>query len=445
MNRVIFLLALLPAVLSGQHSIKGTFSPAGEFEIVLLYKVEPTVSSYVTNTKIEADGHFEFKLDSTITKGMYRLVYALPQEEYNFDIIYNGKEDIELAFNSETGVEFSASRENKLLESYTNSMFMITNSIGSYYRDDNTEKDSLALLSIFKTQRENQNSFEEAAKGTMSSHFIKANSLFIPEKVVDAKTYVQLLKTHYFDHVDFNNAVLQRSKFLTERMLNYVFGMADQSKEEPDAYKDNIVAFVEAMKDAPPAIKKSLFTDLWEQMVDLKMESVANFISENYLMDLAVNLNDQELLRVLILYKDTSIGSDAPDFSFEANEKEKTASQTLSELNGSEHYVLVFWSSTCSHCLEEIPQLHEFSKSLATEKLKVIAIGLEDEPYAWKNLTYEYPNFLHVYGEGKWDNEIGDSYGVTATPTYFILSSDKKIVAKPMDFEELKALFVDND
>ena len=44
---------------------------------------------------------------------MYRIVYAAPQEDYNFDIIYNGKEDVEFTFNSETGVHFLKSSENK--------------------------------------------------------------------------------------------------------------------------------------------------------------------------------------------------------------------------------------------------------------------------------------------------------------------------------------------
>ncbi len=441
LKHLLFLLLFAPAVFFGQHSIKGTFAPAGEFEIALLYKVEPTHSNYVTNAPIASDGSFEIKLDSTVTKGMYRITYAVPQEEYNFDVIYNGEESVELSFNSETGIEFLASRENKLLESYTNSMLMITNSIGNYFRDGSETKDTLALASIFKTQRETQQGFEEASKGTIASHFIKANRPYVPEDIIDVKTYVEGLKTHYFDHVDFNSEVLQRSKFLTERMLNYVFGMSSQNGNEAEDYKKNIRVFSKAMKVAPDEIKKSLFTDLWEQMVDLKIESVANFIAENYLMDLSVKLNDQQLLQALILYQNTAIGTEAPDFSIEITKKDNTTKTLLSKLDIAENYIVAFWSSSCSHCLEEIPQLHEYTNALEDKKLKVIAIGLEDEPYKWKNLTYDFPNFLHVYGEGKWDNEIGNSYGVTATPTYFILDKNKKIAAKPEDFQELKMFF----
>lgn len=441
MKLKLYLIIFLPFTVFAQHSIKGVFSPAGDFELALLYKVTPTHSNYVTNTPIAADGSFEIKLDSTVTKGIYRITYAVPQEEYNFDVIYNGKEDIELNFNTETGVEFLSSKENKLLASYTRSMLMITEALNEYYNDTSATKDTLALATIFKTQKETQQGFEDAAKGTIALNFIKANTTYIPEQIDDAKSYVESLKATYFDHIDFNNKILQSSKFLTERMLNYVFGIRSQEGSELEDYKNNIKKFYASAKSAPATVQKSLFTDLWEQMVDLKLDTIANFIAENYLMDLAVNLNDAELLQALILYQNTSIGNKAPDFDIEVKKDDALVKTKLSQLNTSDYYIIAFWSSTCSHCLSEIPQLHDLSKTLKTERLQVIAFGLEDNPDSWKSLTYDFPNFIHVYGDGKWDNEIGNTYGVNSTPTYFILDSDKNIVAKPEYLDELQSFF----
>ena len=439
MKRILFLIALLPSILLAQNTIKGKFSPAKDYNFALLYKVKPTLSDYVSNAEIQEDGSFEFKLDSTNTKGMYRLVYGVPQEDYNFDIIYNGKEDIELTFNSETGVEFKKSTENKLIASYTNSMSMVTQSIGNYFSQES--KDTIALKAIFKTQKETQENFENATKDTIALEFIKANKPYIPQQVQDVKTYINNLKTHYFDHVDFNNKTLQSSNFLEERMPNYVFGMSSDSKDELENYKENIDVVYSYMKDAPNEVQRILLFDVWQQMSDLGFESIANYIAENYLMDIAVSLNDQELLHALILYKNISKGNVAPDFDIEIKEKDKLVEKKLSELQGSENYIIVFWSSTCSHCLDEVPQLQTLVKSLEKDKVKVIAIGLEDEPYRWKDLTYTYSEFIHVYGEGKWDNKIGDDYGVTATPTYFILDKDKKIISKPIDFKALKVYY----
>lgn len=443
LKRLLALAVLLPSILLAQHTIKGAFSPPEDYKFVLLYKVTPEVSSYINNAEINENGEFEFQLDSTVTKGVYKLVYAIPQEDYNFDVIYNGKEDIELEFNSETGVTFQSSIENTLLASYTNSMSMVTNSIGKFFREE--AKDTLALAAIFKTQRETQINYEKAAKGMIALNFIKANTPYIPNNVEDAATYVKHLKTHYFDAVDFNNVTLQSSDFLTERMFNYVFGVSAEDTDEATRYIKNIKTFKTQIKSAPPSIQKRLLTDLWQQMADLNFESVANFIAESALMDLAVSLNDQELLHALILYKNVSLGAKAPDFSIEIKEKDKLIKKQLSELDLAKTYVLVFWSSSCSHCLEEVPQLQKFIKTKPKELVKVVAIGLESEPYKWKDLTYNYPEFLHVYGEGKWENEIGNAYGVTGTPTYFILNKNKELVAKPEDLEAVKAFFTSEE
>jgi len=437
LKRIVVLAFLLPSILLAQHKIKGTFFPAKDYNVALLYKVTPTISEYVTNSNISEKGEFEFKLDSTAKMGMYRVVYAVPQEDYNFDVIYNGKENIELTFNSETGVKFIKSAENKLLESYTNSMSMITHSIGKFYREDS--EDTLALISIFKTQKEAQANFEKIAKGTIALSFIKGNKPYIPKRFIDVKSYVDSLKVHYFDPVDFKNKTLQSSSFLEEKMLNYVFGMHDENIDEFENYKKNIDVFGKKIKDAPLGVKRILWIDLWEQMRDLGYEDVANYISNSYLIPVAKSLKDTKLVDELTLFKNTSIGQKAPDFSFEVIKDKTLITKKLSELNSAESYIIVFWSSTCSHCLDEIPQLYTFIK--ARKNIKVLAIALEDEPYKWKNLTHTYPNFIHIYGEGKWDNEIGNNYGVTATPTYFVLNKDKKIIDKPEDFEALKMFF----
>ncbi len=437
LTRIIVLAFLVPSIILAQHKIKGTFSPAKDYNVALLYKVTPTISEYVTNSDITEKGVFEFKLDSTAKMGMYRVVYAIPQEDYNFDVIYNGKENIELTFNSETGVKFIKSSENKLLESYTNSMSMITHSIGKFYREES--EDSLALMSIFKTQKEAQTSFEKLAKGTLALAFIKGNKPYIPKGFIDAKRYVDSLKVHYFDPVDFKNKTLQSSSFLEEKMLNYVFGMSEEDLDESENYKKNIDVFSKKIKEAPLGVKRILWIDLWEQMRDLGFEDVTNYISDTYLISVAKSLKDTNLVKDLMLFKNTSIGQKASDFTFEVIKDKKPITKKLSELNTAETYIIVFWSSTCSHCLDEIPQLYAFLKP--KNNVKVLAIGLEEEPLKWKELTKKYPSFIHIYGDGKWDNEIGNNYGVTGTPTYFILNKDKKIMAKPEDFEALKMFF----
>ncbi len=436
-KKILFLFALLPSILFAQYSIKGTFTPPEEYKWIILYKVTPTTSIYVDNAEIGENGSFQIALDSTITKGVYRIVYAVPQEEFNFDIIYNAEEDIELSFNEEKGVEFIESKENKLLTSYTKSIMLVNQTINNFYKSGS--KDDKTYNKIFKTLKEAQSSFEEASQGTIASNFIKTNSPYIPlDGYEEIKTYSKNLRENYLKNVDFNNPTLQSSEFLIQRMLGYVFGMTS-NPDDIDAFKANVDDIAKAIKTTHPSYQKTLLKTLWNQFASIENETLANYVSTEYLLPISKQLNDYKLTNQLIIYKNISINAHAPDFSLEVmneeNEKEETK---LYKLESHERYIVLFWSSSCSHCLEELPELKKQIEALQEGDTKVIAIGLEDEAYNWNNETSYYPDFIHVYGEGKWDNSIGNNYGVTATPTYFVLNKKKQIIAKPYDFKALK-------
>jgi len=132
----------------------------------------------------------------------------------------------------------------------------------------------------------------------------------------------------------------------------------------------------------------------------------------------------------------TEIGRIAPDFSW----TEKGKKLQLSSLNEAENYVLVFWSTSCSHCLREIPQLHTFLKD--KKNIKVIAFALEKDAFVWEN--YSKTNLYgwhNVLGLKKWENQVAKTYQIVSTPSYFVLNKNKKIIAKPEEIEDLKALF----
>ena len=440
MKHLIFLIALIPSVFWGQHTLKGTFTPAEDFKAILLYKIEPSKLNYIDNATLN-NGSFEMKLDSTFKAGMYKLIYALPEDEHFIDIIYNGNEDIEFTFNLNDNVVYKSSKENKLMASYMNSMAMIQQSINNFFAQKSA--DYQVLESIFKTQRETQTNFEGAALGTIALHFIEANRFYIPEKHEDAKTYMNNLETHFFDNVDFKDEVLQSSNFLSERMFNYIFRLSHEGLDEISNYKKNIDVFYKAMNEAPLNIKGDLLLELWERMAKDDFEEVANYIADTYLIDIAKLQNNKDLVYKLTTFRNISIGHKAPDFSFEIKENNINAIKKLSEIQGAENYIIVFWSSTCAHCLHEMPVLHDFVKSQEKGKLKVIAVGLEGEANNWNDTITKFPDFIHVFGEGKWDNTIGDDYGVTATPTYFVLNKDKEIIARPDDVIALKTFYLE--
>mgnify|MGYP000185692316 CR=1 FL=1 len=130
------------------------------------------------------------------------------------------------------------------------------------------------------------------------------------------------------------------------------------------------------------------------------------------------------------------VGRTAPDFYW----KEGKKTFRLSELKGAENYILVFWSTTCSHCLREIPELHKFT--IDNKDVKVIAFSLEDDKYGWESYKENLYGWHNVLGLEKWKNKTARTYNIHSTPSYFILNADKKIIAKPEELKDVK-LFLD--
>lgn len=439
MRKLILLLMFLPSYLMAQHAIEGTFSPVEDFTYAFLYKSSPTGAEYVDRAKVDEKGQFTIKLDTTETAGIYKIVYGVPQERNNFDLIYNGKEDVVLHFSLEEGLEFKESNENKLWASYTNSVEMINRAISNFYAKKSDDR--AAFKDIFKTLKETQDAFELAAKGTMASVFIKANKPYIPEAYEDVSTYSNNLKNSYLANVDFSNPLLQSSEFLTDRVRAYIFGMSADATE--DFYKkqiDNLVAYI---GDDNSEIKRALLQTIWSNMVQIEEDGVANYISDAYLLALAKEANDTMLVEVLTVFKNTSVGAVAIDFPIQMEIDGKKVATSLHNLNLADHYLLIFWNSGCSHCLEQLPEIRKTVDQIESKKLKVIAYGTQGEDMTWEREILKYPNFIHVIDSGTPKRFVGSEYGVESTPTYFILDKNKKITAKPDSLEELQTLLND--
>ena len=207
-NKILFLLLFFPFIIFSQHTIKVTFSPANDFTWAILYKNAPTNTKFIAQSRI-VDGDLVFNLDEKATTGIYKLVYAVPQNDYNFDIIYNGEEDIELTFNLIDGTVFQKSNENIMLNSYLTEMTLLGSDLETRYLKENTE--ASAITSIFKKQKNLQKSYEEKSEGTLVQHFIRANQPYIPNELETPANYVKNSTTNYFTNIQFNDEVLQSS------------------------------------------------------------------------------------------------------------------------------------------------------------------------------------------------------------------------------------------
>ncbi len=435
MKRLLFALLVLPSLLFSQHTLSGEFSPAEDFTYAFLYHATPSGSEYVDKAQLDSNGKFNMILDSLNNPGIYKIVYAIPAEENNFDFIYNGKESVAFKFDLETGVEFTESNENKLWTSYIKSMDMVNRTLSNYYIQKST--DEAAFMEIVKTMDNTQKAYEENSNGMLTESLVKANKPYIPNQYEDLSTYARNLKSNYLKHVDFGNTLLQSSDFLIERVLAFVFGMTSNTTDS--SYKENVDTLMDHIGEGNLKIKTVLFEMIWRQFKQMGHTELTNYVADTYLLELANQTNQPELIEEITIFKNTSVGNKAPNFELQISKDGGIINTSLHDLYLTDTYLLIFWSSTCGHCMDELPKIKSYLAG--HPEVTVIAFGMEDEDSDWETVIKQFPDFIHVLGIGKWDNPTSDLYGVEATPSYFVLDQDKTIVNKPYDFEALKAFF----
>ena len=433
---------LISFSIQSQNFIKGSLQTSKKYEWVALYQLRATSQNYVANTTIN-DGTFFMEFPSNAPSGMYRLLYDLENEGF-IDFIYNN-ETIEIEFDPEdplNSLVFVASTENQIYHAYKGKMAASQHIIDSlqrnyFYLQDTVQKNlSGEMYTEFSNVKLSiQKAYEKESEGKLAYHFIKSSFKYSSPSLINSpQEYLNSEKAHFFDALDIQNTELINTPFLSEKVINYVFHLTGSDDEEVQLmlYK---MAIEEVLKkvDKNTYIKRELIVSLMYTFAQVENIEMTNYLISDYYDKLPIELINQDLKEAVLERLRLAIGSKAPNFIWEEDGQE----QQLSEIDVADKYIIVFWSTSCSHCLKEIPQLYKYTKN--KKELQVIAIALEDKRDGFDKYTPEYKKWTNILALKKWENHIAKSYEINATPSYFILDQDKKIEAKPEFFEDVKA------
>jgi thiol-disulfide isomerase/thioredoxin len=443
---VLMWLALsLPLQLPAQDGPALTFKVrGGENRQFFLYNYYADRKYIIDSVRADGSGQVVFCGIKVRVPGMYRIQSG---KDRGLDFLLDGREDVFIQ--AEAGFAIDSvcvvrSEENKVLvgylqhnRHYRERMELLVPLLMHYPRNDtffaDIEQHARALEGEFRAY------LDAALTGpaVLAPRVIRLDQLERVEPEALGAQRREHLKGNYFETVDLTDTFLLRTPLLPGKLVSYltlfVIPGAQRDKQELSfmAAVDSLMKFTSGQ----PEVQNAVANYLVEGFQAYGFEGVMQHIVEHYMLgNSCVSEAEESKLKLRVEgFKKMAVGNRAPDFEAFA------ADGSLVRLSGCPEglRLLFFWSSECPHCKSAIPVLRELAKEYQG-KLAVIGISVDASEDAWRRALAEnemgWNNIAELAG---WDGKIIRDYYIYATPTFFLVDKDMRIMAKPMGISEL--------
>lgn len=436
-KKLVIALLLVSFSANAQDTLRVKMEPNNDYKWMMLYKISGAKQQYVSNTNIEND-EYKLEVPENFSAGMYRAFYDMDNGGY-LDFLYN-KESVSVVFNPslpEQTAHFENSEENKIYQSYLNAISLQQSKIDSLQMTYFNTEDKKSLKKPYAKKLKEliglQDYFEKESEGKLAQEFIKISRKYnSPELLETPELFLESLEAHFFDFINFDNKVLLNSSVFIDKAIEYIFYI--NSSEDPKTHRElrekSINEVMEKVGDNH-LVKSEILSSLLYAFAGQEELEMVNFIKEKHYNLLPAEHQDAKFITDIETMLSVAIGRVAPEIIWKEGDK----TMKLSDLNEDDKYIVTFWSTDCSHCLKEIPELYNFTKEM--DSVKVIAVALEKDKFGFNHHTEMMDKWINVLGLNKWENKIARSYEIHSTPSYFILDQDKKILSKPVELPEL--------
>lgn len=239
----------------------------------------------------------------------------------------------------------------------------------------------------------------------------------------------------YFREMDYTDARLYKSGLLKDIFTKHFWLIENNGQplesinREINTSIDFIIENLSSDKKRLNEITNFLFNYLEERSLFKSSEYLALKV-----LDQDEKHIDQKLKSKLETYRVMKVGKTAPDFDFQGdvffpNYSVDNFPKKLSDLKA-EYTVLIFGSSVCPACAQELSEVVKFYKDWNKQKVEVVFISLDENKNIFRKFIKIFP-FISMNDFHQWDSPIVKDYHVFATPTIFLLNKNKEILLRP--------------
>jgi thiol-disulfide isomerase/thioredoxin len=99
---------------------------------------------------------------------------------------------------------------------------------------------------------------------------------------------------------------------------------------------------------------------------------------------------------------------------------------------------MVFGSSWCPKCKEELPTIAKLYNNWKANGVEVVFVSLDDKKEEFERFAKDFP-FISVCDFKKWGSPIANDYYVFGTPTIYLLNQQREILLRPISVQQMDA------
>lgn len=255
-------------------------------------------------------------------------------------------------------------------------------------------------------------------------------------KTTDAEydTELAYYHDHYLDGINFNDSSILNFPAFQERLQTYQFNYVDQS-DAGQAY------FVERLFDGR-AFHSIVRNELTEQLLEDFIGKSFSVALEKLLMLAYDNCSDAATgvsKKMMESIKKLSYGSFAPELNFETSNGSPLSLQKTAQ--GNKLTLLVFYSTSCYHCGQLLPEVQQLYNQYHDKGFEVYAVCINSSPGDWQayNVSHGY-TWKNVFAKSPAYEKAVEDYVIVGTPTFVTIDGKGKIVNRFNDVPGIAAL-----
>ncbi|GEM_PF-588666 len=417
--------------MAGAQHITGSLPPGSATDGLIHLRISMGSSTRaLDSTTIRPDGHFAFQ-PRTFQTGFYDLVI---NDSDRVDIILvPGEKNVELAFNGtplQRHLSVVRSDENKRLWEYK----LVSKESQAIQAAATADRHGLQV-NDFARMREldsisaravqlKQAHLQGIINGFPNSYLAKV--IRADQGLDDARDKNPLAVMKVFD---FSDPSLVHSSIYDKAVMTFLRNIHASSEEQFISASDSLIGY--ASRD--PDCRAYMIEHLIDLFSTYGPELPLDHIIDHYVVSTeAIAMMDPALRAKVTEIRKVSVGAEAPDLDLPVVDGPPIPLYAV--VKEHRYTVLFFYGSTCDHCHKEIPVLKEVWNAFRPKGVQVLGIALDPDSTEFRKTIDEMELPWPAYSEfNGWGSKLAKALRVRATPWFYVLDRNMRIVAKPVD------------